>query len=102
MAGVLIFGTGEAGKGWDQLCAQAAANTRHAWHLMRTDPAPATPTGRHHLLKGGYATGTHRGRPLPQWQIEVTGGGRIWYLVDAERRRVIVMYASPRHPKATD
>ncbi|WP_239334586.1 MULTISPECIES: hypothetical protein [unclassified Frankia] len=26
----VIFGTGEAGKGWDELCAQAAANTRHA------------------------------------------------------------------------
>jgi hypothetical protein len=98
----VIFGTGEAGKGWDELCAQAAANTRHAWHLMRTNPAPATATSRHHLLKGSYATGTYRGRPLPQWQIEVTGGGRIWYLVDAERRRVVVMYASPRHPKATD
>jgi hypothetical protein len=98
----VIFGTNEAGKGWAELCAQAAANTRQAWQLMRTDPVPLARTSRHHPLKGSYATGTYRGQPLPQWQIEVTSGGRIWYLVDAERRRVVVMYASPRHPKATD
>ncbi|WP_275423995.1 hypothetical protein [Virgisporangium aurantiacum] len=39
---------------------------------------------------------------LPQWQYEVTGSGRIWYLVDDQRRRVIVMYAGTGHPKATD
>jgi hypothetical protein len=39
---------------------------------------------------------------LPQWQIEVTAGGRIWYAIDVERREVRITYASPRHPKATD
>lgn len=42
------------------------------------------------------------GRSLPQWQIEVTAGGRIWYAIDVERREVRITYASPRHPKATD
>jgi hypothetical protein len=98
----VIFGTNEAAKGWDELCVQAAANTRRAWHQMCTSPAPTATTGRHHPLKGRLAVDTYRGQPLPQWQIEVTGGGRIWYLVDAERHRVVVMYASSRHPKATD
>ena len=98
----VVFGTNDAAKGWDELCAQAAANTRQAWHLMRTSPAPVITTSRQHRLKGGYATGTYRGEPFPQWQLEVTSGGRIWYLVDADCRRVVVMYASPRHPKATD
>jgi hypothetical protein len=49
-----------------------------------------------------WSTTADRGQPLPQWQIEVISGGRIWYLIDAERRRVVVLYASPRHPKATD
>lgn len=97
-----MFGTNDAAKGWDELCAQAATNTRDAWLLMRSDPAPTARTSRQHPLKADYATGTFRGRSLPQWQIEVTAGGRIWYLVDAEARRVIVMYASTRHPKATD
>ncbi|MBO0870738.1 MAG: hypothetical protein J2P15_19450 [Micromonosporaceae bacterium] len=98
----VIFGTNEAGKGWDELCTQATTNTRHAWQLMRTSPDPTPTTSRHHPLKGAYSTGTYRGRRLPQWQIEVTGSGRIWYLIDAERHRVVVMYASPGHPRATD
>jgi len=69
---------------------------------MRTDPAPNGPTARHHRLKGRYATGTFRGRSLPQWQIEATSGGRIWYLVDEDNRRVVVMYAGTAHPRATD
>lgn len=98
----VVFGTNEAAKGWDELCVQAAANTLQAWRIMRIGPAPAVMTSRHHRLKGRYAMGTYRGQPLPQWQIEVTSGGRIWYLLDAGRRRVLVMYASPRHPKATE
>jgi hypothetical protein len=98
----VIFGTNDAGKCWDELCAQAANNTRLAWQLMRTGPVPAAMTSRHHRLKGSYATGTYRGKPLPQWQIEVTSGGRIWYLAYTAQRRVIIMHASPRHPKPTE
>jgi len=53
-------------------------------------------------LKGTLATGTYGGHALPQWQIEVTSGARIWYLVDASAHKIFVMYASTRHPKATD
>jgi hypothetical protein len=98
----VVFGTNEAAKGWIDLCNVAASNTRAAWVTMRTEPAPQQPTARHHRLKGELATGTHRGTSLPQWQMEVTGAGRIWYLVDAARRMVFVMYASPRHPRETD
>jgi hypothetical protein len=98
----LIFGTSEAAKSWDDLVVQAPANTLEAWRMMRTDPTPNPWTSRQHPLKGSLATGTHGGRELPQWQIEVTGGGRIWYLVDVDARKIFVMYASTRHPKATD
>lgn len=98
----LVFGTNEAAKGWDELCSQAPGNTLKAWETMRTDPEPSVPTARHHRLKGSLSTGIHRGHALPQWQIEVTSGGRIWYLVDADARKVFVMYASTRHPRATD
>jgi mRNA-degrading endonuclease RelE of RelBE toxin-antitoxin system len=33
--------------------------------------------------------------------VEVTGGGRIWYLVDEETRTVWVVQASTKHPKRT-
>ncbi len=39
---------------------------------------------------------------MSRWRIEVTSGGRIWYLVDEERRTVRIDYASPRHPKGTE
>lgn len=96
------FGTAEAAKGWAQLCQQAASNTLRAWETMRTDPAPTPPTSRHHALKGSLATGLHRGQSLPQWQIEVTGAGRIWYLIESATRTVWLIAARTGHPKATE
>ena len=96
------YWTTEAVKGWDELCRQAAGNTRAAWQTMRTNPAPPSATQRHHRLKGNLAEGSHEGRSLPRWQIEVTGGGRIWYLLDEERRTVWIVYAGLGHPKQTD
>jgi hypothetical protein len=57
---------------------------------------------RHHPLKGALSTAAHRGIMLPQWQYEVTGGGRVWYLVDVRLRRVYLTYAGTRHPKPTE
>jgi hypothetical protein len=45
---------------------------------------------------------THRGETMDRWQIEVTAGGRIWYLLDTDRRTVWIDRASTAHPKATD
>lgn len=95
------YGTNEAVKGWESLCQQAPENTRKAWEAMRANPCPA-PTARQHRLKGSLSEGTHEGSRLPQWQIEVTGGGRIWYLVDADRRTVWIRAAGTGHPKATE
>jgi hypothetical protein len=98
----LIYGTNEAAKGWGELCQQAPSNTLAAWRIMRANPAPTVQTDRHHRLKGSLSTGTHQGEVFDQWQIEATGGGRIWYLVDEERHRVILKLAGTGHPKATD
>ncbi len=98
----VIFGTSEAAGGWDDLCKQAAGPTRTAWLAMRNDPTPRTWTDKHHPLVGPLQHGHYKGKVLPQWQYEVTGGARIWYIVDADQRRVVVLYASTRHPKATD
>ncbi|MGW5703822.1 hypothetical protein [Amycolatopsis japonica] len=68
---------------------------------MRLKPG-ADSSERHHQLKGTLSTGNASGRALPQWQIEVTGGGRIWYLLDEEKHTVWVTYASLRHPKETE
>ncbi|TWD81588.1 hypothetical protein FB561_2704 [Kribbella amoyensis] len=95
----LRFGSSDAAKGWDELCRQAAANTLRAWEALRADPRPFPQTDRHHRLKG-KALSTVNG--LEQWQYEVTGGGRVWYVVDEDRRTVWIRHAGTGHPKATD
>jgi hypothetical protein len=97
------YGSTDAVNGWKELENRAASNLRDAWEAMRHSPGPGPgkPTSRHHQLKGQLATGGHRGRVLPLWQIEVTGGDRVWYLLDVEKHVVWVDYAGA-HPKATE
>jgi len=96
------FGTNSAAKGWDQLCIQVPENTRRVFDLLRMHPRSVPPTERHHRLKGQLAVGAHRGSALEQWQYEVTGGGRIWYLIDDASHTLWIQHAGPGHPKATD
>ena len=98
----LRFANNEAAKGWTDLCNQAAANARAAYEAIRAHPCPMPMTGRHHRLKHTLGTGTHNGQTFEQWQFEVTGGGRIWYLVDHEARVAWLTFAGTGHPKATD
>jgi hypothetical protein len=91
----------ESARGWEELCRQAPGNTRDAWAIMRYNPAPPMDAPRHHRLDGKLATREVKGGVLDRWQIEVTGAGRIWYLVDHENATIWVDYAGPAHPKAT-
>ena len=94
-------GETEAGKGWAELEKQAPGNTRKAWDDLRTNPRAATDS-RHHRLRANLASRLFEGRVLEQWQIEVTGAGRIWYLIDDVKHTVWVVRASCGHPKATE
>ena len=98
----LRFENSGAADGWELLCKQAPGNTRAAWVAITTDPSPRLSTPRRHRLKRELAAVTFRGRRLDQWQYEVTGAGRIWYLVDEEGRTCWITFASPGHPGATD
>ncbi|MDA3655963.1 hypothetical protein [Mycobacterium xenopi] len=98
----LRFATSEAVKGWESLCQQAAANTATAWNELRSRPQSPAPTPRHHRLKGRLASGMHGGVEMEQWQYEVTGGGRIWYLVDVDKRTLWLRHAGPGHPRETE
>jgi hypothetical protein len=96
------FASRAAAVGWQDLCRQAPGNTLDAWIQMRTCPAPVVPTSRHHRMKGDLATGTRNGKSYPQWQIEVTGGGRIWYLFDENATTCWLVHAGTGHPRQTD
>jgi hypothetical protein len=98
----LRFATGDAAKGWEELCRGAATNTRMAFEAIESDPTPRPPTSRHHQLKGQLAADMHAGKTLDQWQYEVTGGGRIWYLVDHDSKTCWIKMASTGHPKLTE
>lgn len=95
------FYTSDAVKGWDVLCQQAAGNTSKAWHLIRSNPRPPV-DDRHFQLSGALATKLIDGASCDQWELEVTGGGRIFYAIDDERRTVWITVAGAGHPKVTD
>lgn len=96
------FTDGRSATGWEQLCKQAPGNTRRAWDELTTQPRPQPATGRQHPLKGGLGMATHGGVRRDQWQYEVTGGGRIWYVMDDDDRTVWLTLCETGHPKATD
>ncbi|MFC9431270.1 hypothetical protein [Streptomyces sp. NPDC056987] len=96
------FSTLRAAEGWKQLCKQASGNALAAWKLMRTNPSPNPCTKRHDRLKGPLSTAVRNGRAYPQWQIEVTGGGRLWYLLDSDRQTVWLREVHIGHPKKTE
>jgi len=96
------FAENDAARGWEELCRQAPGNTLTAWNALRRHPAPLVSSPRHHRLRHQLAMGMVKGRELEHWQLEVTGAGRVWYLVDRETRTIWIDYAAPGHPKATD
>jgi hypothetical protein len=94
----LKFHSSAAARGWEELCRQAPGNTAKAWEEIRGEPQPAVRSARRQRLK--FALATVAG--LEQWQYEVTGGGRIWYLVDSDQQTVWITYDGTGHPKVTD
>ena len=93
--------TTEAARGWEDLCRQAPGNTRDAYEGMRTNPRPPEDS-RHHRLRYDLATRKVGAQELEQWQIEVTGGGRVWYVIDDGAHVVLLTLAGTGHPKAAD
>ncbi|WBO65652.1 hypothetical protein [Streptomyces camelliae] len=98
----LRFATNEAAKGWGELGAEAPGNTRRCFEALRSDPLSRSDPDRQHRLRGRLGTGNLGGRDYPQWEYEVTAGGRVRYLVDEARRTVHLVYASTRHPRDTE
>lgn len=98
----VVFGTGEAATGWEELCRLALANAHRCLEALRADPRPRVRLERQHPLQGSLARRAWKGLELEQWEYEVTAGGRVRYLIDDARRTVILVYASPQHPKDTE
>ncbi len=95
-----VFLNRKVAVGWRNIVTQAPAAADRAWVVITSHPVRHD--DRQHPLLGAKAQMLYAGRLLPQWQYEVTSGGRIWYLVDEERRTLVMTYAGLAHPKATD
>ncbi|MGW6447689.1 hypothetical protein [Lentzea sp. NPDC055074] len=96
------FATTEAAKGWEELCRAAKSSVWEAWVVLTERPRSSENLSRQHRLKGAQARNTYKGNVYDQWQYEVTSGGRIWYVIDEERKTVWITHAGTGHPKLTD
>jgi hypothetical protein len=94
------FGTSDAAKGWEKVCAAAPGNARVARERITADPRDRT--DREHPLKGSLSTRMVNGEDMEQCQYEVTGGGRLWYAIDDQNKTVWLTEATTGHPKATE
>lgn len=98
----LRFANTAAANGWEELARTAGANLRRAYDQIRATPRDTGHPARQHRLKGALGSASFKGQDLERWQYEVTGGGRVWYLVDDSLRTAWITYAGTGHPKATD
>ena len=76
----LRFADKTAAGNWEKLCNIAAGN----------------------CAEGELSSGRHDGKELEQWQYEVTGAGRAWFLIDDAKRRVLLTAVTLGHPSKTD
>ncbi|MBQ1092173.1 hypothetical protein [Streptomyces sp. B93] len=91
----VVYGTTEAATGWEP-------NAHRCLEALRADPLSRANWNRQHQLRGRHATREWKGSELEQWEYEITSGGRVRYLVSPDTSTVILVYASPRHPKDTE
>jgi hypothetical protein len=97
------FDNNAAAKAWRDLVNQREKSAlARFWNIVVADPRAGPNPARHHRLKGELATVTRGGRRLEQWQHEISGGGRIWFLIDDASKTVWVNIVSPGHPSKTD
>lgn len=78
---------------------QFPGNCTEAKHRLRTAPDERSDVQK--PLRGQLGTRVLRGRPLEQWQYDISSGARLWYCLDYDSHIVWLTNASAGHPKAT-
>ena len=94
------FANNDAAKSWEQLSTSVPSNIRAAWESITADPRRWSK--RQQPLQGRFATADVNSVKMPQWQYEVTAGGRIWYCIDDDKKTVWLTAVHADHPKATE
>lgn len=95
---------------WDEFSNQAGGECQRVYDQLATNPLYED-GHRQQRLAGEVGRVTYDGVQYERRQIDVTGGGRIWYFVDStpfgsgQKRRlgkVIIDLVAPGHPKETE
>lgn len=95
-------GSKETGRAWAELSnTRQATALAHLYDRLVKDPRWRGDPERHHRLKGELGTGAHQGRVLERWQHEISGSGRVWFLIDDEQRTVWLIEVGAGHPRQT-
>lgn len=97
----ILLATTDAAKGWDVLCKQQPEPLASLYDSLTAGPRRSANRERQGPLKSELATAVIKGETGPQWQYELSGGGRVWYAIDDTNRTVWITKASPRHPNET-
>lgn len=95
----LRFAEISAADGWEKLVQNIPTAALSCYDALSTDPLEYS--NRQKQLHGDFATAVVGGRLLPQWQHEVTSGGRVWYCPDSERQIIWLTKVSLHAPSRT-
>jgi len=93
----------KARKQWEAATDQEPDLMETVRERLRTRPLDRSDNPRRlGQLKGKLREKTVDGKKLPQWQYEITSGGRLWFCPDKKERTVWVTKVSLSHPKETE
>lgn len=95
------YADSEVGKRWEVLSSQMASSIATLFDKLTADPTHTDNRDRQGPLKGTLGHAQIRGDSLPQWQYELTRGGRVWYAIDETTKTVWITKATARHPNET-
>ncbi len=84
---------------WDEICSSKPGPTRDAWDVLSKDPRSGLPRKDQHQMKGDLAHHEWEGVRLEQWQIELPCGIRVRYVINDQKRSVLLVRVFTCHPK---
>jgi hypothetical protein len=95
----LQFADSDTGGDWETLVQNIPSAALACYDTLSDDPLAYS--NRQRRLRGELGAREIGGKTLPQWQLEITSGGRVWYCPDEDRRLVHLTLVSMTPPKAT-
>lgn len=95
----IVFGSANAARGWQDLCATTRNALTDAWDFLTKTPESTTPTS--YRLRDDLEFVIRDGVSYQRWQLKPTkqGDARIWYYV--HDGAVVLEQVHTRHPNET-